>query len=378
MVLQTTVIGSFPKPSYLELPDWFRNDLGSKSGDATKQYTEMLAKQTAEEKEKLESNILKATKEVIDAQVACGINVVTDGEIRRENYIHYLCRSISGIDFDNLTEASVRNGAYVTQLPTVRGKVSWSGAADFGDEWSKAQGLSPVPVKYTLPGPMTIIGTLVNEFYKTEKELAQDLAPIVNLHVRALAKAGCKYIQIDEPVFARKPQQALDWGIDLLEQCFDGAGADCQKVVHMCCGYPEYLDQVGYKKADPSTYLQLAEAIDRTCIDAVSIEDAHCHNDLKLLQKFKQTKVIFGAVQVACSRVETVDEIEVRLREALEHIECERLIVAPDCGLALLPPDVLQQKLTNLCTAAKRCSTKRMRTEGEEEEEAVLCEPCFA
>jgi len=191
--------------------------------------------------------------------------------------------------------------------------------------------------------------------------LATDLAEIVNFHAVALAQAGCKYIQVDEPLFARQPQKALDYGIRLLDRCFEGAGEGCQKSVHICCGYPGYLDQTDYLKADPKAYFQIAPAIDASCIDAVSIEDAHCQNDLSLLGLFKRTKVIFGAVKIASSRVETQDEIEERLRAALEHIEAERLIVAPDCGLAYLPPQVLQAKLTNMCAAAQRCGCKKPR-----------------
>mmetsp|Transcript_60237 Transcript_60237/g.168161 ORF Transcript_60237/g.168161 Transcript_60237/m.168161 type:complete len:364 (+) Transcript_60237:88-1179(+) len=361
MPVETTVIGSFPKPEYLEIPDWFKTGTSTKSSNATRGYTEILAKQTKEEKEKLEVDILRATKEVILTQHKCGIDVVTDGEVRRENYIHYLCRFIEGIDFENLTETSCRDGAYVTHLPTVRSKVSWRGALDVVGEWQKAQDLSPVPVKYTLPGPMTIIGTLHDAHYLDEEKLAEDLAKVVNMHVRALSAAGCTYIQIDEPVFARFPQKALDWGIRCLNRCFEGADQQVQKAVHMCCGYPDHLDQEGYKKADCESYFKLAAALDDSVVDAVSLEDAHRHNDLKLLEHFTKTKVILGVVQVARSRVETSEEIEARLNQALEHISEDRLIAAPDCGLALLPAQVLREKLANLCSAAKRCGCKRAR-----------------
>jgi len=363
MVIKTTVIGSYPKPSYVNLPDWFKTGLGAGGGSATKRFTELLANQSDEDKNKLEADIMRATTEVINAQAESGIDVVTDGEIRRENYIHFLCRYIEGIDFNNLTEVSCRNGAYVTELPTVRAKVSWRGGWDAVEEWKKSQAASSVPVKYTLPGPMTIIGTICNDFYKHEKDLATDLALIVNHHVRALDAAGCKQIQVDEPVFARMPQKALAYGVGLLDKCFEGVSKDCMKQMHMCCGYPEYLDQKEYLKADPTSYHQLADAIDKCTIDAVSIEDAHRHNDLNLLRMFKKTKVIFGVVQSACSRVETAQEIEDRVKEALEYIDEDRLILAPDCGLALLPEPVLKEKLKNMCTAAKRCSCKKLRSE---------------
>nr|UKS50402.1 B12-independent methionine synthase 2 [Scrippsiella trochoidea] len=363
MVLETTVIGSFPKPEYLSLPDWFR--VGHKGMQtATKAYSKLLSTQSAKEQDQLEADVMRATREVIEAQTACGINVVTDGEVRRENYIHYLCRFIDGIDFENLTKTSIRNGACSVELPTVRGKVTWRGPLDVVAEWRKAQDVSRVPVKYTLPGPLTIIGTLHNEHYESEQALAADLAVIINGHVRVLTSAGCRHIQIDEPVFARQPEKALDWGIGMLDRCFEDVGGECQRSVHICCGYPNRLDEEEYLKADPGAYAQLAPALERCCVDAVSIEDAHRHNDLSLLANFKRTKVIFGAVAVARSRVETQSEIAARLEAALEHIDADRLIVAPDCGLAFLPPAVLKEKLTNMCAAARQCgpNCKRRRT----------------
>jgi 5-methyltetrahydropteroyltriglutamate--homocysteine methyltransferase len=171
--------------------------------------------------------------------------------------------------------------------------------------------------------------------------------------VLALAEAGCKYIQIDEPLFARKPSEALDYGFDNLERAFHGCPDHVVRTVHMCCGYPDKLDHPNYPKADPDAYLQIADAVEDSSIDAVSFEDAHRHNDLALLEKFKTTTVIFGAVAIAKSKVETVEEIRERLSEALQHIDSERLVAAPDCGLGLLGRELAVAKLRNLCEAAK-------------------------
>ncbi|MCK5275136.1 MAG: 5-methyltetrahydropteroyltriglutamate--homocysteine methyltransferase, partial [Alphaproteobacteria bacterium] len=159
-------------------------------------------------------------------------------------------------------------------------------------------------------------------------------------------------IQIDEPVFARKPEQALAYGFENLERCFHGAPDAVTRTVHMCCGYPDKLDNPDYPKADRDAYLQIADAIEASAIQAISLEDAHRHNDLSLLERFKTTTVIFGAVAVAKSRVESVDEIRDRLRQALDHIDADQLMAAPDCGLGLLGRDLAMAKLKNLCTAA--------------------------
>ncbi|MFT5114082.1 MAG: 5-methyltetrahydropteroyltriglutamate--homocysteine methyltransferase [Parasphingorhabdus sp.] len=122
--------------------------------------------------------------------------------------------------------------------------------------------------------------------------------------------------------------------------------------MHMCCGYPGHLDDEDHLKADPESYFQLAAAIDETTIQQVSIEDAHCLNDLSLLELYKDTAVILGVVAVASSRVESVGEITDRLRNALDHIDADRLVAAPDCGLLMLERKLAMRKLTNLCTAA--------------------------
>jgi len=170
--------------------------------------------------------------------------------------------------------------------------------------------------------------------------------------VLALAGAGCQHIQIDEPLFARKPEAALEFGFDNLERAFHGCPEQVQRTVHMCCGYPDKLDRDDYPKADPDSYFQIADAIEQSCIDAVSFEDAHRHNDLSLLEKFTTTKVIFGVVAIASSQVETIDEIRHRLSLALKHIDADRLIAAPDCGLGLLGRELALEKMRNLSAAA--------------------------
>merc|ERR1719198_2757758 len=220
----------------------------------------------------LEKDIMKATEEVIKEQCDCGVDVVTDGEVRRENYIHYFCRFVDGIDFDNKTEIAARNGAFTANVPTINAPVRWRGPMSCADEWKKSQAVSKVPVKYTLPGPMTIMGSTANAYYQDDKCLAEDLAKLVNRHVLELAEAGCKFIQVDEPLFARKPDEALAYGIDCLDKCFEGCPSSVRKGMHMCCGYPGHVDQTDYLKADPNAYVRLAPALDASVVDAVSIE----------------------------------------------------------------------------------------------------------
>ncbi len=347
MPLTTTTIGAYPKPKSVKIPDWF--DPGAMdSSTTTRDYVAAIEKLGAE----AEQIIADGVRQVIADQVACGIDIPTDGEVKRENYVHYHCRHLSGFDFDNLTHRVLRGGAYETDLPTVRGRVA-AEAPFLPDDWELAQSFTDRPVKMTLPGPMTITDTAADEFYGDARALGRDLAEALNQEVLALAEAGCRYIQIDEPLFARKPKEALDYGLEHIERCWQGVPAGVTKVMHMCCGYPNHLDQEDYAKADPKAYFDLAGAVDESVVDAVSIEDAHRHNDLSLLDLFRNTKVIFGVIAIARSRVETVEEVRERLQAALEHLPAERLVTAPDCGLGHLGRELAMQKLKVLSAAAK-------------------------
>ena len=350
MTIKTTCIGAYPKPDWLPVRDWFQVEQGmtDAGGDVTHQYTKVMQQDGDNITELLD----KATVAAVDDQTSCGIDIPTDGEQRRENYIHYQCRHLNGFDFSNLTKRVLRNGAYEASLPTIRGKIEPEGDHFLPRDWQIAQAATDQPVKITVPGPITIMDTTANDFYTDDKTLAFDLARALNHEIKALAQAGCKYIQVDEPLFARKPVAALDFGVEALEMCFDGVGDDVVRVMHMCCGYPNHLDDHEYLKADPNSYFQIASAIDQSSIAQVSIEDAHRHNDLSLLEKFTQTTIIFGAVAIAKSRVETVEEVAARLNEALQHIDKDRLIAAPDCGLGFLGRDLAMKKLKVLCQAA--------------------------
>ena len=347
MALLTTTIGAYPKPESVAVPDWF--DPGAMdSSIATTTYQAAVARLGPE----AEAIFADGTRQVIEDQVACGIDIPTDGEVRRENYVHYHCRHLDGFDFENLTHRVLRGGAYETDLPTITGPVK-ARAPFLPHDWQVAQGFTDRPVKVTLPGPMTITDTTADAHYGDPAALGRDLAAALNAEVLALAEAGCRYIQIDEPLFARKPAAALDYGLDNIDRCWEGVPDSVTKVMHMCCGYPNALDDEYYPKADPGAYFELAEAVDASRVDAVSIEDAHRHNDLSLLDRFRNTTVIFGVIAIARSRVESVEELRDRLQAALKHLPAERLVAAPDCGLGHLGRDLALRKLRVLSEAAK-------------------------
>ena len=190
MPLSTTVIGSFPKPPYLQIPDWFRT---SHSGSFTEQYNRFLENCSASETEEL---IIKATSEIVALQSEAGLDVVTDGEIRRESYILHFCRALEGFDFHKLFSKICRDGAVVTDVPRIISDVTpRASEAWVWKEWKASQDLSTLPMKITVPGPMTIINSTEDQYYNDEKALGRVLAQIINGEVKALASAGCKYIQ---------------------------------------------------------------------------------------------------------------------------------------------------------------------------------------
>tara|TARA_Y100001970_G_scaffold292157_1_gene432230 strand:- start:1371 stop:2423 length:1053 start_codon:yes stop_codon:yes gene_type:complete len=346
----TTVIGAYPKPSYLKITDWFNAKGGTDTANPTKFYQDEIERMGPD----AEKIFQKATAEVIKDQLDCGIDIVTDGEIKRENYIHYHCRHLNGVDFNILTEKVARTGNYKCLLPTITNKIS-STDPFLVDEWKKNQSISDKPVKVTIPGPMTITDTIANIYYNSDEEMGYDLAAAINVEIKRLVKAGCKFIQVDEPLFARKPENALAFGIKNLEKCFEGINNNnVEKITHICCGYPDKLDAVDYPKAPLDSYKKIAKSLDESKIDSVSIEDAHRYNDLTFLKYYKHTKIIFGLIKIANSKIETVEEIEYRINETLKFISKEQLVAAPDCGLGHLSRELAMKKLKIMSLAAKK------------------------
>lgn len=344
----TTCIGAYPKPDFVNLPDWFNLPAGPDTSEPTRHWANAM-QQLGDD---AESVLTRGAGEIIRDQIDAGIDIPTDGEVARENYIHYHCRHLAGFDFEHLTTREVRGGTYSAALPTIRAPVR-AKENFLPADWRRAQNFCEQPVKITMPGPMTISDTNYDDYYHDPKRLGADLATALNMEILALANAGCRHIQIDEPVFARKTEAALAYGIENLERAFHGCPNHVTRTVHICCGYPDRLDRDDYPKADPDAYFRVADALEESSVQWLSLEDAHRHNDLSLLERFKTTTIIFGVVAVAKSRIEEIDKIRERLRAALSHIDKARLVAAPDCGLGLLSRTQAQEKVRNLCSAAK-------------------------
>jgi 5-methyltetrahydropteroyltriglutamate--homocysteine methyltransferase len=343
----TTTIGAYPKPEEAPLRDWFQMEGGTDTAEPTAGYAETVRQYGG----RLEAILDRATVQAVREQVELGIDIPTDGEIRRENYIHYHCRHLKGIDFETLSERQMR-GHYQALLPTITGPIE-AGLPFLVRDWQVAQSATKRPVKITVPGPLTIGDSVADDFYENDaRARGAALADALNVEIRRLADAGCPVIQIGEPVFARKVDEALAFGAEHLERCFHNVPPSTERVVHICCGYPDALDAEDYPKAPNEAYFELAVVLDQVAIDAVSIEDAHRPNDFALLECFARKKVILGVIAIAKSRIEEVEEVRNRLRAALEHIDAPRLLAAPDCGLGLLGRDLARAKLKVLAEAA--------------------------
>ena len=347
MPLKTTCLGAYPKPDYVPIRDWFQ--VGHDAEDYNEQVLRRWSDGLSDDARALMD---QATRAVIADQIECGIDLPTDGEIRRDNYVHYQCRHFEGFDFENLTERVLRNGAYRSELPTIRAKVKAGDTSVLVHDWKMAEAAAGRPVKITMPGPMTISDTTADAFYDDAAGQARDLADALNAQVHALVAAGCRNIQIDEPIFARKPEAALAYGIETLERCFHGAPEEVNRVMHMCCGYPNKLDDTDYPKADQASYTKVAQAVDGI-VDQISVEDAHRHNPDELFGLFERSALIVGFITVASSKVETVEQIRARMQHVTGLMPAERVIAAPDCGLGFLGRDLTLEKLRNLVAAAR-------------------------
>ena len=348
MSLLTTTIGAYPKPPGTPVPDWFAEGLASYASNPTRAWEGAMGRLGDD----VETAFADATRAVITDQIGAGIDIPTDGEVRRDNYIYYHCRHLRGIDFERMAERTFRDGSETGFVPVIRGRIHATHTF-LADDWAFAQSFTDNPVKITMPGPLTIADTLQDEYYGDKKRLGSDIADALNQEVLKLAERGCRHIQIDEPVFVRQLENVYDFGFDNLERAFHDCPGDVVRTVHMCCSYPDSLDNPDYPKGPPDSYARLVDAIEASSIMAVSMEDAHEHIDLSVLERLSTTTVILGVVAIGMSRVKSVEEIRTRLNEALSHIDANRLMAAPDCGLGLLGRDLSLKKLANMSAAAR-------------------------
>jgi 5-methyltetrahydropteroyltriglutamate--homocysteine methyltransferase len=283
-----------------------------------------------------------ATIMAIKAQEEAGLDIVTDGEIRRESYSNRFATALEGVDVDNPGTALDRSG-HPNPVPRVVGRIRRRHPVEVEDLLFLKRHTTRM-VKITVPGPFTMSQQAQNDFYPSEEAAALDYAAAVNEEIRDLFAAGADVVQIDEPYMQARPERARQYGLKALNRALDGVtGATA---VHICFGYAAIIH------ARPSGYSFLPELADCSCRQ-VSIETAQSNLDCAVLTKLAGKKIMVGCIDLEDLNVETPATVVARIKRALPHVRKEDVILAPDCGMKYLPRDVAFGKMKAMVDAAK-------------------------
>ena len=333
MLFPTTIVGSYPQP------DWLidREKLGGRFPPRVR----------ARELWRIPPQYLEqaqddATLLAIRAQEDAGLDIVSDGEIRRESYSNRFATALDGVDLDNPGTALDRSG-HPNPVPRIVGRIRRRHAVEADDvRFLKAN--TDRMVKITVPGPFTMAQQAQNDFYPSDEAAAMDYAVAVNAEIRDLFAAGADVVQIDEPYMQARPEKARQFGLKALEQALDGVTGTT--AVHICFGYAAIIHE------RPSGYSFLPELAQCRC-NQISIETAQSHLDCSVLRQLKGKQVMVGCIDLSDPEVETPDTVVARIERALEHIAPEDVILAPDCGMKYLPREVANGTLQSMVAAAK-------------------------
>ena len=330
-LLATTIAGSLPKPSWLAEPEklWASWNL---QGDA------------------LREGQRDAVRLAVAMQETAGIDIVSDGEQTRRHFVNGYMEKLEGIDFRNLKTVRIRN-RYDANVPRVVGPVSRPSPVH-SDDAAFLRSVATRAIKFTLPGPMTMVDTLHDEHYGSREKLAFAFAEILNHEARELAAAGVDVVQFDEPAFNVYFDEVRDWGVAALERA--RAGVSCKVAVHICYGYGIEAN-IQWKKtlgAEWRQYEQTFPLLARSSIDQVSLECANSHVPLELIALLQGKDVLVGCIDVANRRVETPEDVARVIRAALKHVPRERLFPCTNCGMVPLSREVAAGKLAALGAGA--------------------------
>jgi len=271
-----------------------------------------------------------------------GIDIVTDGEMRRESYSNRFATALAGIDDEHPAEI-VNNRGQKTPVPRVVGKIRRKHAVEVQDLLFLKKHTTR-KTKITVPGPFTMLQQAQNDFYKSEEEAALDYAAAVNEEIRDLFKAGADIVQVDEPYMQARPEKARQYGLKALNRALEGVNGTT--AVHICFGYAAIIH------ARPEGYSFLPEFAGCSC-KQVSIETAQSNLDTAVLSKLPDKKIMVGCIDLSDMTIETPQKVVERLKKALRHVKPENVIVAPDCGMKYLPREVAYGKLKAMVDGAK-------------------------
>jgi 5-methyltetrahydropteroyltriglutamate--homocysteine methyltransferase len=331
-LLPTSLVGSYPQP------DW----LIDRARLAGRFPPRVRAKELWRvAPEWLEQAMDDATLIAIRDQERAGLDIVTDGEMRRESYSNRFATALDGVDLDNPGMALDRSGE-PNPVPRVTGRISRRHAVEARDV-AFLRANTDRQIKITVPGPFTMSQQAQNDYYADEGEMAQDYARAVNAEISDLFAAGADIVQIDEPYMQARPDKARAYGLDALRTAL--AGIEGRTALHICFGYAAIIH------ARPEGYNFLPELAD-TPIREISIETAQSNLDCAILDRLDGKTIILGVLDLSTHEVETPEAVAARIRRALPHVAPERIIVAPDCGLKYLPRDVAFGKMKAMADGA--------------------------
>ena len=331
-LLPTSLVGSYAQPEWLI-------DRGKLAGRFPPRVRATELWRVAPEH--LEEAQNDATLLAIRDQERAGLDIITDGEMRRESYSNRFATALDGVDIDNPGSALDRSG-HPNPVPRVVGKISRRHAVEAGDvKFLRAN--TDRTIKITVPGPFTMSQQAQNDFYSDPAEMALDYAAAVNEEIRDLFAAGADIVQIDEPYMQARPEPARQYGLDALNRALDGI--EGETAVHICFGYAAIIH------ARPEGYSFLPELSGCSC-KAVSIETAQSNLDTSVLETLPDKKIILGVLDLSTNEIETPEKVAERIRRALPHVDAARVVIAPDCGLKYLPRDVAFGKMKAMADGA--------------------------
>jgi 5-methyltetrahydropteroyltriglutamate--homocysteine methyltransferase len=332
-MFETTIAGSLPKPAWLAEPGVLWAPWRMKGA-------ELAAAQR------------DATLLVIKEQEDAGIDIVTDGEQSRQHFVHGFLKFVDGIDFGQLTEMGIRNNRYKAMVPTVTGPVRLTGRVHAA-EARLARAHTTRRLKFTLPGPMTIVDTIADSHYGDKVRLAMAFAALLNEEARALQADGVDVIQFDEPAFNVYMDDVREWGIEALHRASEGL--TCKTAVHICYGYgiKANLDWKATLGSEWRQYEAIFPPLARSRIDQVSLECANARVPMSLIGLLAGKDVMVGVIDIASDRIETAEEVAETIAQALEFVPKERLFPCTNCGMAPMAREVALGKLVALGAGAE-------------------------
>jgi 5-methyltetrahydropteroyltriglutamate--homocysteine methyltransferase len=321
----TTIAGSLPKPAWLAEPNklWAPWRLSGPELAAAK---------------------LDATLIALKLQEDAGIDIVSDGEQSRQHFVHGFLELVDGIDFGRRVEMGIRNNRYKAMVPTVVGELRLKSRVH-ETEARHARAHTQRKLKFTLPGPMTIVDTIADAHYGDRVKMAFAFAGLLNQEARALAGDGVDVIQFDEPAFNVYMDEVKDWGIEALHRAIDGL--TCETAVHICYGYgiQANIDWKSTLGGEWRQYEMIFPALAQSAIGQISVECRNSKVPMSLLSLLSGKDVLIGVIDVASDEIETPEQVAAVIGEAMQYVRPERIVPCTNCGMAPMRRDIAAAKL---------------------------------